>query len=118
MPRSDAAEALLRRAMDELRPVFAIYNDLPREFCPVALGWGSGQRKLFAWQYGGRSSQDGALPEWRCFTVAGLQRLELLDAEWRRGAPTRGRDQSCVALADHTVDPAHTTAKLPPPARR
>ena len=78
------------------------------------LGRGSGSLHVFVWQFGGESSQEGALPEWRCFRIAGLSGLRLLEGEWRAGEPTKGFDQHCVELAEAVVGPEHSFAKLPP----
>ena len=106
--------SLLREAMRELRPVYAVYGGLPREFCPHVLGRGSGSLHVFVWQFGGESSRQESLPEWRCFRIAGLSELRLLDGEWHPGNPTKGHDQHCVDLAEAVVDPARSCAKLPP----
>ena len=106
--------SLLREAMDRLRPVSGVYGGLPREFCPHVLGRGGGFLNVFVWQFGGETSREGSLPEWRCFRVAGLSELALLDGEWRAGEPVKGHDQPCVDLAEAVVDPAHSFARLPP----
>ncbi len=66
------------------------------------------------WQFGGQSSRQASLPEWRCFRIAGLSELRLLDGEWHAGEPAKGHDQPCVDRAEAVVDPAHSCAKLPP----
>ena len=106
--------SLLREAMRDLRPVHGMYGGLPREFCPHVLGRGGGSLKVFVWQFGGESSREGTLPEWRCFRIAGLSDLRLIEGEWNAGEPTSGYDQHCVELAEAVVDPARSFAKLPP----
>ncbi len=81
----------LAKAIRESRPVRARYgpNGGPREFSPYQLGTKQGVLHLLAWQYRGESNSDGRLTmttaDWRCFDVAGLHAVEILDTQWVKG---------------------------------
>ena len=99
---------LIRIAIRELKPMTAMLDGLPREFCPHVLGTKDGEWRTLVWQFAGQSSH-GLLPggEWRCFKIADLQNLTLGQGPWQRGWTTGQREQVCVAQIDTIVDHLH-----------
>jgi hypothetical protein len=103
----DEVYRLLLGAAARRQPVAAIYDNLPRWFCPHLLGRKAGRRHALVYQYGGSSHQ--GLPTmqesggvWRCFVVEKLRQVELRDDAWR-GEP-RGERQTCVDEVDFDAD--------------
>jgi hypothetical protein len=91
-------------AVKHRRPISAVYDSLPRLFCPHRLGRNKqGQFRVLCYQYGGGSESGlqpvGSPANWRCIAVEKLNRVELLDGSWRT-APNHSRPASCIADAD------------------
>jgi hypothetical protein len=85
------------------RPIFAVYHDRPRLFCPHRLGRNKErQYRVLCYQYGGKSEtglKPIGLPEnWRCIALDELRRVEL-DGLWQT-APNHSRPASCVVDVD------------------
>jgi hypothetical protein len=99
---------LLRIAATKRRPVAAIYEGLPRLFCPHLLGKNKqGKLRAFCYQYGGASGSglrrvwDG-WGGWRCLAIDKLKRVELRGNAWR--TEPRSGQQHCVAQVDFDVN--------------
>lgn len=94
---------ILRQALLARRAVSAMYDDLLREFCPYVLGLKSGSENVLVYQYGGLSST--RLPitgQWRCFHVAKLSNLSVLDRPWTNEEHAQ-QPQSCIDDVDVAV---------------
>lgn len=103
----DQRIAALREAIGSLKQVTAVYEGLPREFCPHFLGTGDGVWKVLGWQFAGSSSR-GLAPggNWRCFQLEHLDGLALREGPWHRGVYD-GFAQHCVSEIDTAIDAAH-----------
>jgi hypothetical protein len=99
---------LLRVAAAERQPVAAVYDGLPRLFCPHLLGkTRNGELRAFCYQCGGESGSGlGKVAEglggWRCLSVAKLKQVELRADAWRT-EPRTGQ-QHCVEQVDFDAD--------------
>jgi len=98
---------LLRLAAARKQPVAAVYDDLPRLFCPHVLGRKSGRLHAFVYQFGG--SSNSALPMtsdgigvWRCLAVEKLSQVEFRGAGWH--TEPRSRQQTCIDAVDFDAD--------------
>ena len=107
MTMPSAAYRLFEQAMEERRQVACVYQDLPRELCPIVLGWTDGREKVLAYQVGGQSSRPLTTPDsrWRCMFLADVSAPVLQDGPWLSGARHRTQ-QSCVRDVDLDVNPA------------
>src|SRR5262245_10167258 len=92
------------------------YGDLPRECCPVILGYAAdGREVLFAYQFSGATSSKTKLPQWRCFHVEGVGDLRSRAGYWLEGT-SHTQAQTCVCFVDVDVNlPDTLTRKRPPP---
>jgi hypothetical protein len=91
---------LLRQALIERRRVTAIYDGLPREFCPHCLGTRNGKQRVLGWQYAGQSQHP--LPGWRCLDIARLSAIRVVDGTWETGG-SHTRPQVCITNVDIEV---------------
>jgi uncharacterized protein len=95
---------LLRRAIKELKQVTGSREGRPREFCPYTLGVTNNEWRVFAWQFGGQSSEPIGKGVWRCFRLDELEDLQLRDGEWRHGSYTgRHSANTCIDAIDSDV---------------
>ena len=62
---------LFVRAIRDRKQIVCVYENHPRELCPIILGHSRGQEKALTYQFGG-SSNSGLPPdgEWRCLWLA------------------------------------------------
>ena len=99
--------ALLREAMVRRRQVRAVYDGLPREFCPHVLGANDGEAHCLGYQFAGQSTTEpitpGSTGNWRCFVVAKLAHVSLHEGRWYT-APNWDRRQTCVDRVDVEVE--------------
>ncbi len=98
------AYSLLRQAILRRQQVIAEYQRFPREFCPHALGRDDkGRQMVMAFQFGGSGSKGlAAGGEWRCFEVAKLQAVSVVDGEWHTSRD-HSRANRCVTRVDVEV---------------
>lgn len=99
---------IVRAAVQNRRPISAIYHDRHRLFCPHRLGRNKeGQLRALCYQYGGESesglSPIGSPENWRGIALDKLKRVELLDEMWRT-APNHSRPASCIVDVDVDVE--------------
>ena len=99
--------ALLRLAATRRQPVAASYDGLFRLLCPHVLGWKSGRRHVFCYQFGGGSNRAPAFrPEgrgfWRCLAVERLSQVELRAEPWH--TEPRSSRQTCIDEIDFDAD--------------
>jgi hypothetical protein len=96
------AYALVRRAIEERRPIEATYAGHHRSLCPHVLGTKDGTRRALFFQFAGGSSR-GLPPDgdWRCLDIGGLSNLTIVDGPWRTKPHTQ--PQSCVDKIDLAV---------------
>jgi len=92
------------------------YQGLPRECCPVILGYAAdGREVLFAYQFSGATSSKTKLPQWRCFYVESIGDLRSRPGAWLEGT-SHTQAQSCVYFVDVDVNvPETLTRKRPLP---
>jgi hypothetical protein len=95
---------MVRRAVQDRRPISAIYHNRHRLFCPHRLGRNKeGQIRALCYQYGGESESGlkpmGAPDNWRCVALDKLTRVELIDGAWRTAA-NHSRPASCIVDVD------------------
>ena len=105
LTKREAYEVLLLAAARR-QPVAAIYDGLPRLFCPHVLGRKSGRLHALCYQFEGSShsglvSAAGAVG-WRCFAVDKLSEVGLRMGDWHT-APGIGT-QTCVDEIDFDID--------------
>jgi hypothetical protein len=96
--------ALVRAAVENRRPISAVYHDRRRLFCPHRLGRNKEEQlRVLCYQYGGESESGlkppGSPDNWRCVALDKLTRVELLNGAWRT-ASNHSRPASCVVDAD------------------
>lgn len=89
---------LIHTAVVHQRPIAAIYDDVPRLFCPHVLGYNEpNQYRAFCYQYGGESKSapqvQAGVGMWRCIALEKLRSVELLTGPWRTEPHAR---QRCV----------------------
>ena len=95
---------LIWTAIAKRQPISAIYNDLPRLFCPHRLGRNRlKQPRVLCYQYGGESESGlgpiGSPENWRCVVFEKLRRVELVSGSWKT-APNHSRPATCIVDAD------------------
>jgi hypothetical protein len=95
---------LVWTAVQDKRPISAVYDERRRLFCPHRLGRNKkGQLRVLCYQYGGESDRGlgpvGSPANWRCIALEKLRKVELLEGTWRT-APNHSRPQTCVADVD------------------
>src|SRR3974390_568778 len=95
---------LIWTAIQNRRPIRAIYNKLPRLFCPHRLGRNRlGEPRVLCYQYGGESESGlgpiGSPENWRCVVFEELGRVELVNDSWQT-APNHSPPATCVVEAD------------------
>ena len=93
---------LVRAAVENRRPISAVYHDRRRLFCPHRLGRNKeGQLRVLCYQYGGESESGlkppGSADNWRCVALDKLTQVELLNGAWRT-APNHSRPASCKSI--------------------
>ena len=109
MQSVDEIYALLRSAGVRKQPVAAIYDGLPRLFCPHLLGRSKqGRRYAFCYQFGGTSDSGlktvaEGVGGWRCIVVEKLSGVELQSAGIWHTEPRSNR-QTCVETVEFDAD--------------
>lgn len=93
---------VLRQALLDKKPCFAIYDGLERYICPHVIGSKAFMEQVLCWQYAGQSSSP--LPpqgQWKCLSIAKMSNVRVLDSEWHYGeAGKTGRPTTCVDSID------------------
>jgi hypothetical protein len=105
----------VRSAVENRRPISAIYDDRYRLFCPHRLGRNKeGQLRVLCYQYGGDSESGlqpaGSPANWRCVALDKLRDVKRLNGRWRT-APNHSRPASCIV--DPGVDAEDYPARDP-----
>ena len=97
---------LFVRAIRDRKQIVCVYENHPRELCPIILGHSRGQEKALTYQFGG-SSNSGLPPggEWRCLWLAKVREAALRDGPWHGGS-SHTQPQGCVEIVDLDVNPA------------
>jgi hypothetical protein len=106
-PVTSANYALFEKAMALRKPLFCVYDDYPRELCPIILGHShAGQEKALTYQFGGKS-RSGLAPggQWRCLWLSKVSDVELRDGPWRTGS-SHSQPQGCVEIVDLDMNPS------------
>ena len=111
---SSDAYKLIFRALRRREQLTFSYQGLPRECCPVILGYAAdGREVLFAYQFAGATSSKTKLPQWRCFYIAGIGDLRSRPGAWLEGT-SHTQAQTCVCFVDVDVNvPETLTRDLP-----
>ena len=100
---SDAYK-LIFRALRQREQLTFSYQGLPRDCCPVILGYAAdGREVLFAYQFAGATSSKTKLPQWRCFYIAGIRDLRSRSGAWLEGT-SHTQAQKCVHFVDVDVN--------------
>jgi hypothetical protein len=100
-----AVHALLLQAMRERRPIACIYQDHPREICPVMLGRTSLEEKALVFQFGGSTSKGRITkPDWKCFFLDEIRDAVLTDGRWHAGSE-HSAAQHCMKMVEYDVNP-------------
>jgi hypothetical protein len=95
---------LIFRALRRREQLTFSYQGLPRECCPVILGYAAdGREVLFAYQFAGATSSKTKLPQWRCFYIAGIRDLKSRSGAWLEGT-SHTQAQTCVHFVDVDVN--------------
>jgi hypothetical protein len=91
---------IIWRAVRQHEQIVFVYDGHAREASPVILGYdANGEEALFAYQFGGVTSGNKKLPEWRCFKLAKIRDLATRTGAWKEGA-SHTQPQSCVQHVD------------------
>jgi len=99
-----ATYRLIWQALRQRRQITFSYHGLPRECCPVILGYAAdGREVLFAYQFSGATSSKTKLPQWRCFYVEGIGDLRSRPGYWLEGT-NHTQAQTCVRFVDVDVN--------------
>jgi len=110
---SDAYK-LIFRALRRREQLTFSYQELPRECCPVILGYAAdGREVLFAYQFSGATSSKTTLPQWRCFSVEAISDLRSRPGYWLEGSSHR-QAQTCVHFVDVDVNVPETLTRKRP----
>jgi hypothetical protein len=104
--KPSATYTLFAKAMAGREQVLCVYDDCPRELCPIILGHSRGQEKALTFQFGGQS-KSGLPPggEWRCLFLSRVSEVRLREGAWHTG-DGHARPQGCVEIVDLDVNPA------------
>jgi hypothetical protein len=107
---------LIWRAVRRRQRIVFRYNDLPRECCPLILGYSkAGDEVVSAYQVAGETSGNKKLPEWRCFRVETMHDAKTKAGEWLEGG-SHTQAQTCVQYVDVDANiPETLTRKAPLP---
>ena len=98
----------IRDAIINHRQLVFVYDGLPREVCPHALGTKRSEWHVFVWQFGGQSSHRlDPNGDWRCMEVDRISSLTVKDGPWHRGWTKGLKASSCIDVMDTVVDAAH-----------
>lgn len=99
MSDSRSNYAILKEAILRRQQIRAVYDGLPREFCPQVLGTKDGEIHCLVYQFGGISSQGPVTPgsshNWRCLVVDRLSDVVVQEGVWY-SAPLNAAAQTCV----------------------
>jgi hypothetical protein len=108
------AYTLIYRALRRREQLTFSYQGLPRECCPVILGYAAdGSEVVFAYQFAGSTSGKSKLPQWRCFYLQNIGDLKSRPGAWLEGT-SHTQAQTCVHSVDVDVNIAETlTRDLP-----
>jgi hypothetical protein len=84
---------VVRTAVENRRPISAVYHNRRRLFCPHRLGRNKeGQLRALCYQYGDESNSGlkpaGSPDNWRCISLDKLRNVELLDGAWQTAPNT------------------------------
>jgi len=110
---SDAYK-LIRRALRRREQITFHYHSLPRECCPVILGYATdGREVLFAYQFAGATSGRSKLPQWRCFYLDNISDLGSRSGRWHEGT-SHAQTQTCVRFVDVDVNVPETLTRRRP----
>ena len=108
------AYKLIYRALRQREQLTFSYQGLPRECCPVVLGYAAdGREVLFAYQFSGATSSKTKLPQWRCFYVEGIGDLRSRAGYWLEGT-SHTQTQTCVCFVDVDVNVPDTLTRKRP----
>jgi hypothetical protein len=110
---SDAYK-LIYRALRRREQLTFSYQSMPRECCPVILGYAAdGHEVLLACQFAGATSSRSKLPQWRCFYLQNIRDLRSRPGAWLEGT-SHTQAQNCVHFVDVDVNvPESLTRDLP-----
>lgn len=87
---------LFHQAILSRKQVACAYQGRPRQVCPYILGHKGGAEKVLVFQFGGESSRGLSVKgDWKCFQVADVQNVRLLDGAWH-GHSQHRKTQRCV----------------------
>jgi hypothetical protein len=110
---SDAYK-LIFQALRRREQLTFSYQGLPRECCPVILGYAAdGREVLFAYQFAGATSGKTKLPQWRCFHIEGIRDLRSRSGSWLEGT-SHTQAQTCVHFVDVDVNRPDTLTRKRP----
>jgi catechol 2,3-dioxygenase-like lactoylglutathione lyase family enzyme len=110
------AYRLIWRAVRRRERLAFNYRDLPRECCPVVLGYAAdGREAVLAYQYAGATNGKAKLPQWRCFSLADIRDLRSSPGPWYEGT-SHTQPQSFVRFVDVDANiPETLTGRAPLP---
>lgn len=96
--------AILTVAIRERRLVQATYDGFGRVLQPHLVGYSDGTPMLHAYQVGGESheplEEPGSPKNWRCFRIALLTDVQLVDGSWIAFPEGHGGHQHCIGQID------------------
>jgi hypothetical protein len=105
---------LLWQAIRNRQQIVCVYDALPREACPLVLGYTEdGDEAAAVYQIGGKSSQGRKLPGWRCFHLHKVRLLQARPGDWFEG-DSHKQPQSCVRFVDVDANIPDTLTRRQP----
>ena len=109
---------LLKEAIRRRQAVFGVYEGLARQFCPHILGFKAREPRCLGYQFGGETSsgplQTGTAGNWRCFKVARLSAVRLIESEGWHTGPAHSQTQRCIDIIDVDVERPELDGRSPP----
>lgn len=98
-------QMLIENSIAQKLKVYFFYDRLHRKVQPTAIGPHNGEMRMFGYQIGGKTTQQGriALPGWRCFRLDHMTRVrnETIPSVWIEPPPSlyhsdERRRQQCI----------------------
>jgi|SRR5579859_1827883 len=95
-----SVQDVLVKAINAKVPVLAIYKGTERWICPHRIGYKGMSMNLLSYQYAGHSDSglgpDGSDVNWRCWNVADVSSVQIVEGEWHSALVVGVKRSTCV----------------------